>query len=178
MKNTSLTALGGILTALSVFIMFMSSFFPFLSYTLPAFAGVLLLVIVREAERKWAIMVYAAVSILTFIIVSNKEATIMYIFFFGYYTILKFFVEEKFNNNIIVWFIKMLVFNISVVLGYLVIIYVFAIPFDELNEYGKYGVFILLGLGNVTFVVFDYALSKLAILYDRHWHKQFKKIFK
>ncbi|MEG0979627.1 MAG: hypothetical protein RSE39_06295, partial [Oscillospiraceae bacterium] len=78
MKNTSLTALGGILTALSVFIMFLSSVLPFLSYTLPALAGLLLLIIVREAEAKWAVMIYVAVSILVFIIVPNKEASIMY----------------------------------------------------------------------------------------------------
>lgn len=178
MKSTSLTALGGILTALSVFIMFLSSVFPFLSYALPALAGALLLVIVKEADNKWATMIYVAVSILTFIIVSNKEATIMYIFFFGYYTILKFFLEEKFSNKLIIWILKLITFNISVILAYLVIIYVFAIPFEEMEEYGKYSVYILLGLGNLTFIIFDYALSKLSILYDRYWHKQFKKIFK
>ncbi|MEG1243639.1 MAG: hypothetical protein RR911_01050 [Oscillospiraceae bacterium] len=178
MKNTSLTALGGILTALSVFIMFLSSVLPFLSYTLPALAGLLLLIIVREAEAKWAVMIYVAVSILVFIIVPNKEASIMYIFFFGYYVIVKFTIENKISSPAICWAIKLLIFNISVVLAYIVIIYVFAIPFEEMEEYGVYSVYILLGMGNLTFIVFDYAISKLAILYDNRWHKYFKKIFK
>lgn len=178
MKNTSLTALGGILTALSVFIMFLSGIFPFLSYTLPALSGVLLLVIVRESGNKWAIMVYLAVSILVFIIVPNKEASILYIFFFGYYVIVKFIIEDKIKYSFVRLIIKLMIFNISVIVSYLIIIYIFAIPLEEMEEYGVYSVYIMLGIGNLTFIIFDYVITKLAVLYDNHWHKYFKKIFK
>lgn len=177
MKSTSFIALGGILTALSIFIMFWSSVFPVLAYTLPAFAGALLLIMVKEAEKKWSIMVYIAVGILSLIVVSNKEAVVLYIFFFGYYSILKEVIENRFTS-IIKWIFKLIVFNISIVLAFIVIIYVFAVPIEELEEYGKYSAYIMLGAGNIIFIIYDYALTNLMIIYDDHWHKRFKKIFK
>jgi len=177
LKSTSLTALGGILTALSVFIMFLSSVFPFLSYTLPAFAGALLLIMVKEAEKKWSVMVYAAVSILLLIIVSNKEAVVLYIFFFGYYVVLKEIIEKRFSF-VMKWIFKFIIFNVSIVLAFVVIIYIFAVPVEELKEYGKYSAYIMLGIGNIIFIIYDYALTNLMVVYDKHWHKQFLKIFK
>ena len=157
--------------------MFLSSVFPFLSYTLPAFAGALLLIMVKEAEKKWSIMVYIAVCILSLIIVSNKEAVVLYIFFFGYYAILKEVIEIHFTS-IIKWLLKFITFNISIVLAFTVIIYVFGVPIEELEEYGKYSVYIMLGIGNTIFIIYDYALTNLMIIYDKYWHKRFKKIFK
>ena len=72
---------------------------------------------------------------------------------------------------------KFALFNASVVLGYLVIIYIFAIPIEGLDEFGKYTVPILLGMGNVIFVMYEYILSNLFIIYDKRWHKHVAKIF-
>ena len=71
-----------------------------------------------------------------------------------------------------------MVFNISVVLGYLFIVFVFAIPIDEMEEFGKYTNLVLLALGNLTFVFYDILIKNLSVIYDRVWRKQVNKIFK
>ena len=57
-------SLGGITSAICLLLMFMTGFMPLLVYTLPAIAGVLLIVIVIEVNRKWEFATYASVSIL------------------------------------------------------------------------------------------------------------------
>lgn len=176
MNNTSLTALGGIISALSVFVMFLSGVFPFLTYVIPALSGLILIVTVREAELKWSFFIYLAVSILSMLVVADKEAAIMYTFFFGYYTI-AYEVFERHLKGALKWICKFVLFNASVVLGYVVIIYVFGIPMEDMDDFGKYTIPILLGIGNVIFIMYDYILSNLFSIYDKHWHKHIAKIF-
>lgn len=174
MNNTLLTAFGGIITALSILILFLANVFPTLSYTLPALAGALLLILVKEADKKWSFMVYLSVSTLSLILISNKEAAILYIFFFGYYVILKDIIENHFFS-FVKWIFKFAVFNISIFLAFIILIYIFAIPDGDLQEYGKYA---MLALGNVTFIVYDYTLSTLAVVYDKRWKSKLRKYFK
>ena len=178
MKNTSLTALGGIVTALSVFFMFLSSLLPFMTYVVPAFAGLLLIVTVREVEMKWSVYIYIAVSALSLLVIADKEAAVMYAFFFGYYPILFDFLNSKVKVTLFKTVLKFVIFNISVILGYLFIVFVFAIPIEEMEEFGKYTNLILLALGNLTFVFYDILVKNLSYLYDKAWRKQINKIFR
>ncbi len=176
-RNTSKTALGGIVAALSVTLMFLTAVIPTLTYALPAAAGVLLIVMVIDVGKKWAFGVYAAVSILALLLLPDKEAAVMYVFFFGHYPILKAILEEK-CRGVLLWVFKLLLFNVSVVAAYLVILYVFQIPFEEMEEYGRFAVWGLLALGNVVFVVYDIALSRLVTVYMLKWRKAFRKLLR
>lgn len=178
MKNTSLTALGGIVTALSVFFMFLSSLLPFMTYVVPAFAGLLLIVTVREVDLKWSVYIYIAVSALSLLVIADKEAAVMYAFFFGYYPILYKVLNCKVKNTFLKTILKFIVFNISIILGYLFIVFVFAIPIEEMEEFGKYTNLVLLALGNLTFLFYDILVKNLSVVYDRVWRKQLNKIFK
>ena len=102
----------------------------------------------------------------------------MYVFFFGHYPIVKAILEGTLQNRAVMWILKCLIFNVSVVAAYLIILYVFQLPMDEMEEFGKWGVWVLLGLGNVVFLVYDVALSRLVTLYMLKWHKAFRKILK
>lgn len=177
-SSTSKTALGGIIAALSVVTMFMTAVIPTLTYALPAVAGVLLVVMVVDIGKKWAFGVYAAVSALSLLILPDKEAAVMYVFFFGHYPIVKAILEGTRLHGVVLWLIKLLVFNACVVAAYLVILYVFQLPFDELEEYGKWAVAGLLGLGNVVFVIYDVAVSRLVALYLLKWRKHLRKLLK
>lgn len=176
-RNSSKTALGGIVAALSVVMMFLTTVIPTLTYALPAAAGILLVVMVIDVDKKWAFGVYAAVSILSLLILPDKEAAVMYVFFFGHYPIVKAILEGK-CKGVLLWVLKFVIFNVSVVAGYLVILYVFQLPFDEMEEYGQWAAWGLLGLGNIVFIVYDIALSRLTTLYILKWRKSFRKFFK
>lgn len=177
MRKSSVTALGGMLAALSVVFMFMTGLIPFLTYAMPAVCGALLILLVIEANVKWALGVYAAVSVLSLLLAPDKEAAMMYIAFFGYYPVMKSLFEKRCSKSV-GWILKFLLFNVAIVLAYVVIIYVFNIPLDEMEEFGKMAVPILLGLGNIVFFVYDIALTRLISTYLASWQKQFRKIFR
>ena len=176
MNNTSLTALGGVISALSVFIMFLSGIFPFLTYVIPLFAGLLLIVTVQEVDLKWSFFIYSAVAVLSLLIVADKESAVMYACFFGYYPIAKKILDSKFSK-VISWILKFILFNFSIVAGYLGVIYVFSIPFEEMEEFGKYTALVFLGLGNIIFVMYDFMITNLSIIYNRKIHSRVVKLF-
>lgn len=176
MKQSSKTAVCGMVTALSVVIMLLTVI-PVFTYAAPAFAGILLMIIVIEINKKWAFSVYVAAGILSLLLATDKEAAVMYVAFFGYYPIVKAVIENKFKG-IIEWIIKFLIFNITMIAAYFVMIKIFGLSMEDMNELGKYGPLILLALGNVVFYVFDLAITRLVTLYILKWQKSFRKLFK
>ncbi len=176
MKKTGKTAVAGILTALSVAAMFLTAVLPFFTYILPIAAGVLMIAAVRELGRFWAAGIYAAVCVLSFLVVVDKEAALMYAAFFGYYPILKEYLERLPKALEVVF--KFLLFNAAVTAAYFVLLKLFGMPAEEFNEFGKYTVYILLGLGNIVFVLFDFLLAKLTLLYTKRFQKRIHTLLK
>lgn len=176
-KISNKTTLGGIIAALSIALMFITGIIPVLTYAVPAAAGVLLTVIVIEINKKWAFGVYAAVGLLSIILVADKEAALMYIMFFGYYPILK-AVVEKHCTKTVSWIIKYVIFNVTMVAAFLMSVYVFKIPFDAMEKYGKAAALLLLLIGNIVFFIFDLMMTNLITLYLFKWQKILKRIFK
>ena len=171
------------LTALSVVLLIPSALELFV-YALPAIAGMFVVFAVIEMGRKWAFSVYLSTSVVALITVANKEAVMLYVAFFGYYPILKAILEAR-NKRLSEYIIKFAVFNLSMIGAYLFMIYVFGIPYDKLmgttGETGlaaKYAPLILLGLGNIVFIIFDKGITNVVRLYILVWQKKFRKLFK
>lgn len=176
-RQSTRVALCGIISSVSVVLMFMTGLVPFLTYTLPAVSGALLAIIVIEINKKWATGAYIAISLLSLLIVADKEAAMFFVAFFGYYPIIKEVIENKLPK-VLEWIVKLLLFNVAAVVAYAVIIYVFGIPFDEMEEYGKYSILLLLAMGNVIFILYDYCMTSLITLYYQRWQKSFHNLFK
>lgn len=165
------------LVALTVAIMFVAGIFPYLTYALPAIAGFLITIAVIELGSKWAWMVYGAVSLLCLFLIPAKQTAMIYVFFFGYYPIAKKWLESKLPH-LGEWFLKFLIFNISMVSAFAISIYIFGIPLDETGDFRKYAAYVLLGLGNAVFVLYDIALTKLIQVYLLLWQPRIHKLFK
>lgn len=166
-------SLGGIVSALCLILMFMTYFMPILYLALPAIAGVLLVVMVVEINKQSALVTYVAVSILS-LLIADKESAVLFIFFFGYYPIIK-SVYERIKNNAVCWAVKILTFNISVIIAYKIIISVFGIVdiLDEFSFFGQYGLLIILLLCNGVFVIYDIALTRLISTYINWFRPKF-----
>ncbi len=177
MKQSSKTALGGIVAALSVTLLFMLSVIPFLTYALPALAGALIILLVIELNKKWAAGVYVAVSLLAVLFVPDKEAAMMYAAFFGYYPIIKALVEARFKK-VVCWIFKIALFCVTMVVSYYLMIRFMGVEFDELQTFGRFAVPILLGAGIIAFILYDYTLSAIITVYLKKWRKRFRRIFK
>lgn len=150
---------------------------PFLTYALPAAAGMLIVFMVIETDKKWAFGVYAAVAILGFLLVPDKEVAVMYLAFFGYYPILKAALEAKLHT-VAAWVFKIMTFLATMVLSYFLMIKLMGVTIDEIDEFGMAAIPMLLGLGTLAFVLYDIALSKLVLLYMMKWRRYFKRYFK
>ena len=175
--NSFKVALGGVISALSIVLMFMTGVIATLTYAIPAIAGALLILIVIEISPKFATSVYIAVSILSLLVVADKEAAVMYAMFFGYYPILKGIIEKKLNG-VLEWIVKYVIFNISVISAYFVVSKIFMITFEDVDFLGKFALPILLVVCNIVFALYDIALTRLLSSYIYNWRKYIKRVFK
>ncbi|MEE1053177.1 MAG: hypothetical protein U0L33_02420 [Acutalibacteraceae bacterium] len=175
MKNTKKITLCGMTAALSVMVMFVS-YFPYLTYAIPAIAGLFMMVPLIECGVSWAFGTYIASSALIFI-TGETEAKILYILFLGYYPILKSLIE-KINKQAVEWILKLICFNIAAVAFYYVSSRLFAVSFDDFGEWGKYGALIFLAICNVVFVLYDIGISRVASYYIYALHDKIKRILK
>ena len=152
MKTTKKVTLSAVMAALAAVLMLVS-YFPYLTYAVPAVAGLCVMVIVIEINCKWALLSYFTASFFTFLF-AETESMLMFICFFGFYPILKCLIE-KIKNYVLEWILKLLSFNICIVGVYFILSKVFMISLDDMGEFAKYGEVILLLLANFVFVFYD-----------------------
>jgi len=172
MKSSQI-ALGGAFSALCVVLMFLTGVIPFAMLALPALAGAMLIAVVVEIGAKTALMVYASVSLLSAFIIADRSAALAFIFFFGYYPILKSKLE-RIRLRVFEIAAKLAIFNLSAVAAYQIAICVMGMQ-EALEQmmFGQYGPLIMLALGNVVFILYDLALTRYASVYMHRLRKRF-----
>ncbi len=176
MKQSAKIALCGVLSALAVVCM-MLTVIPISNLALTALAGIILLPISMEADVKWGFAAYAATGALTLFIAPEPEAKVLFLTFFGYYPTLKLLLD-RIPLKVVSWVLKLGLFNAAVVGAYLLLMLVVGLEPDEFEVFGVNMPLVLLGIGNVVFVIFDIALNGLEDIYKSRWHKIFVRVFK
>ncbi len=171
MKKSFKIAFGGIVSAFSVILILLGNI-PMAEYVGPTFAGILLAWVVIEMGAVQSLWVFAASGLLSFLLSGNKEPVMLYVLFFGYFPILKDVLQRKVKLRVVRWVIKVIVFNVSMVVAYLLLVYVFGMPLEDMQDFGKYTVLILLAGGNALMVVVDFCIEKLSVLYKLKWQKR------
>lgn len=161
-------ALGGIVSALCLVTMFLAGVLPALYIVLPMIAGVLMMIIAEEVSKSWALLTYIAVSILAMFITFDKEAALLFILIFGHYPILRLY-TEKLPLKWLRRLVRLLIFNACVIAYFYVTVYIFGLDemLDEFDDYGRYGAYIMLGMANIIFVLYDLNLDNI--------HRRYKK---
>lgn len=152
-------ALGGVLAALAVVIMCLGGIVPIATYVCPMLCALLLAVILRLCGKRIAWTWYAAVSILSLLLGPDKEAAIVFLFL-GYYPIIKGWIDRR--KLSFLW--KLLVFNVSSVAMYAIMIYLFQLE-QVISEFKGLGValtLITLLLGNVALFLLDLVLGRMS----------------
>lgn len=170
MKKSSRVALGGVIASLCVLLMMMTGFFPFLTYAAPLLSGFLLIAVVCDCGYQWSVLVYLVVALLSVFVVPDKQAAMVFLFL-GYYPILKDYLDRKLKPGLFVWLIKFVVFNLSMIAAYALMIYVFRMPdiMTEMGELGKWTGLVTLGAGNIVFLVFEMALNNVFRVYKEYF---------
>ncbi len=165
MKKVKKTAVCGMTAALSVVLMLLNNILPVLMYVLPILTGLLVMLVARLTDKKWALGVFFSTAVLSMLLVTEKDAPLTYTLFFGYYPLIKDAIEKL--PKTVARAIKFLLFNAAAVgIGFLGV-YVFGISGEEYNEFGKFTIPVLLVLANIVFLLYEMILKKYRVLFDR-----------
>ncbi len=174
-KKTKNTAVCGLMTALSVVLMMLTTLVPVFMYVLPIVTGLLVLFTADISNKKWGIGVYFSTAFLSLLLITDKEAALTYTLFFGYYPLIKDIIEKL--PKWVAWILKLVLFNLAAVGIGVISFYLFGVSGEEYNEFGKYTIPILLIMANVAFILYDFCLTKNRFLLTR-FSEKFKKIIK
>ena len=118
---------------------------------------------------------------LALLLTPDIEAKLLFVAFFGYYHIIK-SLAERTPIRSLEWAAKLLVFNGAVIVAYAVLfalgfsLDVFRIDGVTLPLWGFLLIFLL--AGNVVFVLYDVALTRLLPLYFSRFQPLFRRLFR
>ncbi|MFQ9064323.1 MAG: hypothetical protein ACLR5R_04105 [Eubacterium sp.] len=175
MKNSKVIAYSGVATALSVVMLFLGSIFWVLGYTMSLVASLVMIILLDSISQKSALLTFVSTSIISFILLNDKECVLLYILFFGYYPLIR----DKINDikpKFLSYLLKFITFNAAMVLTQVLCVYVFGIPFDDML--GKWGIVLFVLCLNLVFVVFDKLYTLLLKLYRIKLKKKVEKYIK
>lgn len=161
-------ALGGIITALCIIMMFSVGLFPVLVYVFPMLSSLLIFILNYECGVKTALTSYAATSFLSLILSPDKESALIFASFFGYYPIINIYID-KIKSAAVRWAVRLGVFNAAMIASYLILIKLFAAV--TLDDFGKWTGPILLVMGNITAVCYEFALRNVSRIYVKKLRK-------
>ncbi len=176
-RNGTKIAFCGIVAALSLVILLMT-IIPITEISLAALAGIVGIPVVIEFGRKYGLAVFTVVSVLSLILVPTPEGKALYIAFFGYYPVLKSVLETRRLPRLTEWGIKLAIFNVAVIVAYLLMLTVFGLPADSFTVGGLSLPWVFLLLANGVFFVYDWCLTGLISKYMTAWQPRVHRLFK
>ena len=163
MKTTLKITLGGVITAVGLALMMITSLVPVGTYAFPCIAGILLVALVIEAGYAYAFSAFGATALLSFLLATDKEAALMYLIFFGYYPIIKSFIE-RIHNRVVQYIVKLAVFNVCMIAAFFIAVKLLSIPQDSFTLFGIYMPWAFLIAGNLVFILYDFCVTKLVTI--------------
>ncbi|MBQ7132027.1 MAG: hypothetical protein IJO29_05600 [Oscillospiraceae bacterium] len=174
-KNASYkVALGGVISSMSLFVMFLTSILPAFYIAFPMLAGGLLLVIVSDIGEGWAFVTYVGIGLLSLFITPDKEAALMFILLFGHYPILKQRID-RIKTAAIRVLLKIAVYNVCIVAIFKLSMFILGIDdmFVGFEFLGKYVVPVLLIVTTFVFLAYDKILSAYMFIYKDYFKPRF-----
>ncbi len=155
--RTGKTALGGILAAGALVMLWLACVAPSGRLGLTAVGGLFPMAATLAAGRVAGYLCWGAASLLGLILLPDKGVALLFLTFFGLYPVGKERVESL-RRLPVEWGLKLGYFNVILTLGWFVLRSLFLPnPPPWLGE----NVLLLYGVGNVVFVIYDIGLSRL-----------------
>ncbi len=156
--KTKNLAAASIFSALGVVLLTLASVIEVLDLTMGAFASFIIALAVIELGGYFPTLIYLVTGILSALLLPNKFAAVAYLLLFGLYPILKASFERL--HYAVGWGLKFSYFNTSLLLMILVSVYIL-----HLEDTGLAYTIAVMALGNVAFLLYDLALTKIITLY-------------
>lgn len=158
MKEARKIAYCGMTAALSIVMMVIGSIAGLGMYAAPMFAGLLVAPIGQQLGRKYHVLIWLVVSMLSFMLIANPEQNLMYLCLFGCYPIIwPLFMRIKSPKMQLL--AKLAFFNV-VVIALEALIVLVLVP--EVMTAAMAVILIL--LGNIMFVMYDFMVPRADVL--------------
>jgi hypothetical protein len=164
--NIRRIALGGILAALTVTVLFVEAVAPVNKLSLYALSSFFVSIVIIELGVASGWLFYAVTCLLAFLITPDKLALIPYLVFFGLYGIVKYYIE-KLDKLIPEYILKILFFNL-VMAGAVLLAEKLMLDIVKL----EFPWWIVAVVFEVVFLVYDYVYT-LFIRYYSHRLRRF-----
>lgn len=162
-------ALCGVFSALELTIIYLSSVFSVMDLTISMFTVLFTVVLMTEYGKKPATAVYLIVSVLSLLIVPNKFTPMCYVFFFGFYPIIKSLFDR--TGKVLGYLFEFLYFNLLYVAAVLI-----ATSFMESRDVFGIGTtmfYVTMAIANLAFLICDYYIVIFIKLYTYKLRSKF-----
>lgn len=156
------------LTALGVIFLGIGALIEVLDISMAVIASICVIIPMIEYGKGAPWMVYAAISVLSLLILPSKFPAALFALFAGFYPILKEKLERK--NALIRWVLKELIFNVC--LTVIVLLYFFL--FFKGTVQVPWMIAVAIVLAELVFILYDKAISKLITIYVMEFRHRFK----
>lgn len=156
-------AYSGILLGVMIILLLMSNIIPINTMFFMGLASLPIAIVIMEYGIKTGVIFYTASVILSFIIIQNKVHWIIYIFTFGIYGLIKYFIEKGRAPYIEIIF-KLIFANIVAIFIYFILRTIVVIPMN----------IITIIVFQVVFIVYDYVYT----LFIEYYNEKIKRIIK
>lgn len=167
-NNTLFMAKGGIITAIGVILIYLSTIIPGNKLFLLSIASCLIPIAVISTSLKNSFIIYFSTLILAFLMSGLTTSVIAYAIFFGIYGIIKYYIE-KIRKLPIEVFLKLIFFNICFFIFYNILI---LFTSSSLNL--KLPIYIFIIGGELIFLFYDYFLTVIILFIDKRLIKNLK----
>lgn len=157
-SRTRRLTMGALFVALGVVLLWLGAVVEVLDLSLAAIASMLTVLGVIEFGGAFPWLVWAVTSVLSLILLPVKFPALLYALFAGVYPMLKAAFERL--RPLFAWPLKLSAFNSALVLLVLLADFVLGLP-----DTGLGFTLPVFGLANLTFVIYDIALSRLILVY-------------
>ena len=158
------------LCALGVVILLLGSFITVMDLSMAVIASLLCVVAVIEYGGAWPWMIYAGTSVLSLVLIPNKEVAALYAIFFGFYPIIKEKLEKR--SRVFAWVCKEIIFLAALVACFAAWKIFFP---QELTISIPIPLWVVLILVlELVFVLYDVALTRLISFYVYRLRHRFR----
>lgn len=164
MNKSKNAALGGVLTAIGLSILYLACVFP-ARLGLCALAGISISVAAIRAGLRGSILVYFSTALLGWFLVPDKIIALAYIAVFGPYTLTK-YVTEKYCPVWLAWTVKIVFCNMQAIFIIKAAAGLFSLFPSRLTQSN----WLFLIFLNILFIAYDFAYSKLLAFFSALFH--------
>ena len=160
MEQTRRLAVCAMMAAVSVVLMLLGAVLQLGTYAAPLLTGMALIPMGNRYGRKYQVMLWLVISGLCFMLIPAAEQNLMFAGLFGWYPIVYPSLQKL--PRIVRLPVKLMLFNGVVIVMEAALIRLIA---PEAMETGMAA--LLLALGNVTFLLYDYLIPKTELIIKR-----------